>query len=311
MTASHAHSPGAIETVQPIPPLVWTTAERIELSERFYLAIFRGCLILTGLASIAALALLPLRQPPGAGAAPTIALAALLAMASAPAARRPLGLYRLLRRDWRWELVIVAVAAALIAYPLRSQLWWPACALLMLLAILAPLGRTLTYCLATLLVNLVAHTLVGDLGDTPAVAITGLWVGFGFWTTAFALSSDRLASHILHLQTTPPTMPPQCVRVRATVHHAQEPASAPEPPPPAPEPPAPPSDLKRLTFRQAQVVALLAEGLRYADIADWLSISERQVQRHVSQAIKRLDVANANQLVALAVSEGLVDPPGP
>lgn len=302
MTTSRATgTPGSLQAVAPAQAPVCTAAERIELSERFYIGIFRGCVALAGLASIAAIALLPLRESPGAGAAPTVALAALLALGAPPVARRPLRLYRLLRQDWRWELVIVAAAVALVAYPLRSQLWWPACALLMLVATLAPLRRTLTYCLCVLLLNLCAHLIAGDLADTPAVAITGLWVGFGFWTVAFALSSDRLASHILRLGSTPPAKPPPSVRLKATVRLVDDPASQ-------PEPPNPPSAIEGLTFRQAQVVTLLAEGLRYAEIAESLSISERQVQRHVSHSIERLGAANANELAAIAVAERLAGP---
>lgn len=65
----------------------------------------------------------------------------------------------------------------------------------------------------------------------------------------------------------------------------------------------------RLSARQSQVVVLLADGLRYRDIAACLSISERQVQRHVGEAVARLGVRNAYELTALAVSEGIV--PGP
>jgi DNA-binding CsgD family transcriptional regulator len=66
------------------------------------------------------------------------------------------------------------------------------------------------------------------------------------------------------------------------------------------------ANLDRLTARQLQVVALLADGLRYRDVAACLSITEGQVQRHVARAVERLDVHTANELVAVAVAEGLV-----
>jgi DNA-binding CsgD family transcriptional regulator len=65
-----------------------------------------------------------------------------------------------------------------------------------------------------------------------------------------------------------------------------------------------------LTARQLQVVALLADGLRYREAAACMSISPRQVQRHVANAVARTGLRNANELVAVAVSEGLVPEPG-
>lgn len=53
----------------------------------------------------------------------------------------------------------------------------------------------------------------------------------------------------------------------------------------------------------------MADGLRYREIADCLSISVRQVQRHVSQAIRRLGVASAYELVRALVDEGIVASP--
>ena len=67
--------------------------------------------------------------------------------------------------------------------------------------------------------------------------------------------------------------------------------------------------LGRLTARQLQVLALLADGLRYREVAACLSISDGQVQRHVARAVARVGVSNAAELVAVAVSEGLVPPP--
>ncbi len=62
----------------------------------------------------------------------------------------------------------------------------------------------------------------------------------------------------------------------------------------------------RLTARQIQVAALLADGLRHREIAACLSISERQVQRHIAEAVTRLGLQNPYELAALAVSEGIV-----
>lgn len=293
--------------------LVCSGAERVELSERFYRGVFVGCLVFIGLAAAAALAFLPLRdRPVGGGASLTIALTAGLVLATPLGVWRSRELYLEFRREPRWELLVVAVAAALVAYPLRSELWWPSCALLMLVGTLAPLRRIAAYCLAVLVINLLAHVIAGDLDDIPAVTIVGLWVGFGFWSAAFALSTDRLASHILRLQHAPVEQRRDApLRVNATI------AS----PPPAPStsedhpqvttsPDVASSRLEVLTFRQLQVVALLADGLRYAEVAASLGISTRQVQRHVTDSIARLGVVSANELVAVAEAEGITDAAG-
>jgi DNA-binding NarL/FixJ family response regulator len=64
--------------------------------------------------------------------------------------------------------------------------------------------------------------------------------------------------------------------------------------------------IRRLTARQTQVAALLADGLRHREVAACLSISERQVQRHIAEAVARLGLRNAYELAAVAVSAGLV-----
>lgn len=288
--------------------LVCSGAERVELSERFYRGIFVGCLVFIGLASLAALALLPLREPVGVAASPTIALTAALVVATAVGLRRSQALYLLLRREPRWELLLVAVAAALVAYPLRSELWWPSCALLMLVGTLAPLQRTAAYCLAVVLINLAAHAIAGDLDETPAVTITGLWVGFGFWSAAFALSTDRLAGHILRLQHTPAPAQQRDARLRVNatvVSSSPAPSNSEDGSGISAVPDATRLQLNVLTFRQLQVVSLLGDGLRYAEVAASLGISTRQVQRHVTHAIARLGVSNANELVAAARAHGM------
>ena len=176
-------------------------AELVALSEHFYRRAFAGSLLFTGVAAAAALVLLPLRDSasPVGPFTPTVLLTLLLVIVAVPSARRSLPLYRRLRSNPRLEAFPVLLAAALIAYPLRSELWWPACALLMLVAIVAPLERTLAYCLLVLAVNLAAHAVSGDLDDTPAVAIIGLWIGFGFWSSMVAVFSDRIAAYLLRL----------------------------------------------------------------------------------------------------------------
>ncbi len=66
------------------------------------------------------------------------------------------------------------------------------------------------------------------------------------------------------------------------------------------------SSVHRLTVRQRDVLLLLAAGLRYGEVAEHLSISTRQVQRHTAQAVERAGVVNVCQLVAIAVEADLI-----
>jgi DNA-binding CsgD family transcriptional regulator len=312
---------------RPVPPsvvqrsgdaLVRSGAELVALSERFYGGVFVGAIGFVGLAALAALVLLPVREFPS-GALVVVAYLAtgLLVAAALLAGFRAQPLYCALRRWPQLQLGLVIVAAALVASPqMSSELWWPSCAILMALALVTSLRRTLAYCLVVLGTNLAGHLVAADLGDTHAVTIIGLWIGYPLWLLAITILSDRLVSHVLRVNVAPARAagrePPQRV-----------PVSDPEPArPPAPRaaevvvasagndeaPRAAPSAVttRRLTARQLQVVALLADGLRQREVAACLSISERQVQRHIADAVARLGLRSAYELAALAVSEGIV-----
>jgi DNA-binding CsgD family transcriptional regulator len=272
-------------------------AELAALAEAFYRRAFAGAVLFVGLAALGALALIPLRDSasPVGLATPTVPLAGLLVVAAPLAVWRAADLYRGLLRTPALELAPVVIAGLLLAYPLRSELWWPSCALLMLVAIVAPLRRTWAYCLAVLLANVGAHALAGDLGETPAVSIVGLWIGFGFWATLAGVFTDRIATYLIRVDVIPPPA-------------GVEPTAPPDDPAPASALSASPAPLEVLTGRQLEVVALLADGLRYDEIAACLSISTRQVQRHVAHAVERAGVRNANELTAVAVASGIVPP---
>jgi DNA-binding CsgD family transcriptional regulator len=62
----------------------------------------------------------------------------------------------------------------------------------------------------------------------------------------------------------------------------------------------------RLTSRQLQVIMLACEGLRHAEIGECLGIGPQQVRRHLSQARERTGAASTPQLVAWALTTGLV-----
>ena len=63
-----------------------------------------------------------------------------------------------------------------------------------------------------------------------------------------------------------------------------------------------------LTSRELDVLALLADGLRNAKIADRLVVSERTVGHHVSAILRKLDVRTRGEAAAEAMRRRLVLP---
>ena len=61
-----------------------------------------------------------------------------------------------------------------------------------------------------------------------------------------------------------------------------------------------------LTERQAEVLALMAEGLSNRAIAERLVLSPYTVRNHVSEILSRLGVTSRTEAAALAVRQGLV-----
>jgi DNA-binding CsgD family transcriptional regulator len=62
-----------------------------------------------------------------------------------------------------------------------------------------------------------------------------------------------------------------------------------------------------LTAREVEVVALLAEGLRNANIAERLIVSEKTVDHHVSSILRKLDVKTRGEAGAAAVRLGILE----
>lgn len=63
-----------------------------------------------------------------------------------------------------------------------------------------------------------------------------------------------------------------------------------------------------LTPRERQVLALIATGMTNRAIADALAISDRTVDRHVSNILTKLDLPSRSAATAYAYERGLVRP---
>jgi DNA-binding NarL/FixJ family response regulator len=61
-----------------------------------------------------------------------------------------------------------------------------------------------------------------------------------------------------------------------------------------------------LTTRELEVLALVAEGLRNAQIAERLIVAPRTVDHHVSAILRKLDAPNRGQAAAAAIHLGLL-----
>jgi DNA-binding NarL/FixJ family response regulator len=70
------------------------------------------------------------------------------------------------------------------------------------------------------------------------------------------------------------------------------------------EKPTSSSDL--LTTREREVLKLIAEGSRNKDVAEYLSISLKTVEKHRSNLMKKLNIHNASGITAYAIKNGLV-----
>ncbi len=316
-----ARAPGS-PAGRPSHELAVRGAELVAVAERFYGAAFVAALLLVGISALAALVLLPVRPfAPGAPVTAAAVAAGAIAAAVPLAARFSAPLYVALRRRPQLQAGLVLVAAALVAHPqLSSELWWPSCAIVMALATVAPALRALTYCVPVLCASLAGHVLGGRLGDTPAVAIVGLWIGFPMLVATAAVVTDRLVVHLMRsLSRAPaeerPSPPPRRVRASRPPRSSArpEPAAASvksdrrEALAPVVRERARPTAGDRLSARQLQVAVLHADGLRQREIAACLSISERQVQRHIADAVAVLGLRNAYDLAATVVAEGLAD----
>jgi len=61
-----------------------------------------------------------------------------------------------------------------------------------------------------------------------------------------------------------------------------------------------------LTERERQVIKLIAEGSKNREIAEYLSLSVKTVEKHRSNLMKKLDLHNSSALTAYAIDNGLM-----
>lgn len=69
------------------------------------------------------------------------------------------------------------------------------------------------------------------------------------------------------------------------------------------------STFESLTSRERQVLKLIAEGHKNKEIADYLHISVKTVEKHRANIMEKLDLHNVSDLTAYAIEKGLVTRP--
>jgi DNA-binding NarL/FixJ family response regulator len=65
------------------------------------------------------------------------------------------------------------------------------------------------------------------------------------------------------------------------------------------------TSIEQLTTREREVMKLIAEGYRNKDIAEYLSISLKTVEKHRSNMMKKLDLHSASGITSYAIKNGL------
>jgi len=61
-----------------------------------------------------------------------------------------------------------------------------------------------------------------------------------------------------------------------------------------------------LTYREREVMKLIAEGYRTKDIAARLTLSPRTVETHRTNLMKKLDLTSVSAVTAYAIANGII-----
>ncbi|HET6651136.1 MAG TPA: response regulator transcription factor [Nocardioides sp.] len=153
-----------------------------------------------------------------------------------------------------------------------------------------------------------------DAGDTKVVILTTferddyLFAALEAGASGFLLKSctaQELVGAIRNVADGHALLAPQMTRRLIERFTAQQDRPA------APVESAPAAELESLTGRERDVLALLAQGLSNAEIAEELVVGTATVKTHVSRILTKLDLRDRVQAVVLAYRTGLVDGPGP
>jgi DNA-binding NarL/FixJ family response regulator len=72
------------------------------------------------------------------------------------------------------------------------------------------------------------------------------------------------------------------------------------------KPVKPTTSWETLTQREKSILKLIAEGYKNKDIADFLCISVKTVEKHRANLMQKLDIHNISDLTALAIEKGLL-----
>ena len=66
------------------------------------------------------------------------------------------------------------------------------------------------------------------------------------------------------------------------------------------------SRCENMTQRERQILKLIAEGYKNREIADYLCISTKTVEKHRSNFMKKLNLHSSSEITAFAIKKGLV-----
>lgn len=285
-------------------------AELVELAERVYRGIFAAGLHVATVTALYALALIFV-QPNGSHRPIAVGICLLLAIGLMAAAQRSSRVYRALRRRpfvWVPVLALTFATAHVVIGPANQVLFPPTLTLLGLLGAVVPVRWVL---LAGLLAaaGQVSPVLTHTLSSDDQRALITAAAADVFIPLLFTALIGRLARFMLELHRTITALAsastdPAPIRVKAWSPRPPRPSR----PAPRTDDSAPPAAMTIVTPRQLEVIALAAEGLQHTAIGECLDITPGQVTRLLGHARQRVGVATNRELVAWAISNGLLPP---